>query len=370
MRARHAVFTTLFLARSLVTLIFIFLLPACAEGGAKVVEEDEFSMVLGLRMQPRIEFERTVPSADCTEWQRDFLIRRARITANGRMLDAKYKIEWKIDKTDGVDSHPSAQVENAYIQWPLGAGVEVRAGLYDQPFSRDRLTSDSKQLAVDRDAVSDVLSSLGLADNAVGFHFLGKVNGGRAQYAVGLFDNRMISGELQDLPMVVGRLDLNFGSTADVFQDAHFGGDSWYSVGVNGSYQGAIENASGADDGSNAAFGVDGMVDVPAGSGRVLARGEVNAVRTEAPAAHDAVDTSVWMAGLGFLTLEQRFQPIVRFDHVRVDADVGGGTRDIVHIGANFYQKGHNLKVQGDLRFESGTGEPVDGGRIQAQVYF
>jgi hypothetical protein len=356
-----------------VALVIFTLIPSNAIAGATVVEEDDFSMTLGLRMQPRLEFTKAQVSCACAEWQRDFLIRRARITANGKMLDAKYKIEWRIDKADAISSYgnePSAHVENAYIQWPLGAGVEVRVGLYDQPFSRDRLTSDSKQLAVDRGAVSDELSTLGLADNAFGFHFLGNVDEGLVQYALGLFDNRTIRGDLQDIPMVVGRLDLNFGSSASIFQDAHFGSDSWYSVGLNGSYQGGIENMYGADDGSNAAFGIDGMMDVPAGPGRFLARGEVNAVSTEAPAAVDDVDTSLWMAGLGFLTLEQRLQPIVRFDHVWSNADVGGGTKDIIHIGANFYQKGHNLKIQGDVRLESGTDEPVDGGRIQAQVYF
>ena len=209
--------------------------------------------------------------------------------------------------------------------------------------------------------------ALGLADNVVGFEFLGKVSGGRTEFAVGLFDNRRINGAFQDIPMVVGRLDFNLGATKDVFQDAHFGTDRWYSLGVNGSYQGSIEDATGADNGSNAAGGVDGMIDVPTGPGRLLMKGEINAIRSEPPAGGNRLDTTVWMVGAGLL-LNEKFQPIIRFDRVRLDDAAGGGTRNITYVGANFYQNGHNLKIQGDVRLEGGTNESVDGVRLQGQI--
>lgn len=377
MRAHHLGFTVRSSAAVLLALAFAQVLPPPAQGGVEVVKKDDFSLELGLRIQPRIEFEQ-VPASWGRRWQRDFLVRRTRLKVNGKMEAASYGFEWKIDGTDQINGPPSAQVENAWIQVPLGGGVELRAGLYDQPYSRDRLTSDSRQLAVDRGAVSNVPDAIGLADNAVGFHLLGKVHGGRAAYAVGLFDNRKIPGQFkgvpsafrsQDVPMVVGRLDLNFGSTASLFQDTHFGGDSWYSLGVNGSYQGSLENTTGKGDGSNGAVGMDGMIDVPAGPGRLFARGEANATKTEPAEGGNSVDTTVWMLGLGYLVLNQRLQPIVRFDQVRSDEAVeGGGTKNITHVGVNLYQKEHSLKVQGDVRLESGTGESVDGIRLQAQV--
>jgi hypothetical protein len=170
--------------------------------------------------------------------------------------------------------------------------------------------------------------------------------------------------------MVVGRLDLNLGSTKDVFRDAHFGKESWFSFGLDGSYHGALEDSIGVDDGSNAAAGVDGMVDVPWGGWRLLGRGELNTVSTDRPGPADAIHTTVWMLGLGVLVANQRFQPIVRFDETRLDDAAGGGVKDVTYLGANFYQKGHGLKIQGDVRFESGTGEPVDGARLQAQIDF
>ena len=343
-----------------------------AQAGVKVVEKEDFTLELGLRMQPRWEMERVrALSGSGKEWQRDFLVRRTRWKANGRILSAVYSFEWRIDQTDQAFVNAFGAVENAWLQYPLhGKELQVRAGLYDQPFSRDRLTSDSKQLAVDRGAVSNVPAALGLADNAVGLDLRGDVRGGRYSYAVGLFDNRTILGPFQQVPMVVGRLDFNFGKTNDIYQDAHFGDGSWYCLAVNGSYHGSLRDSSGVDDGSNAVFGVDGLVDVPAGPGRLLAKTEFNNVSVTQATGGNSLDTRAFMLGAGYLFLGERLQPIIRWDHVERDDAAGGGSLDITYVGANFYQKGHSLKVQGDLRFESSTGESLDGGRLQAQVDF
>lgn len=340
-------------------------LPVPAWSGVKVAESEDFSLELGMRLQPRLEYEHL----SSTDWQRDFLVRRARLKANGKMQNAIYGFEWKIDGTDQVGASPSAQVENAWIQLPLGGGIDLKAGLYDQPFSRDRLTSDSRQLAVDRGEVSNVPDGLGLADNATGFEFLGKAAKGRVSYAAGLFDNRKIGGRFQDRPMVCGRVDVNLGTTSDVFQDAHFGNDSWYSLGINGSYQ-TIENGAGNDSLTNAVAGVDGMLDIPTRAGRLFVRGEVSAIKVDPSGAGPAIDTSEWMLGAGLLVLDQRLQPFVRFDEVRFDALAGGGKRDITFVGMNLYRKGHSLKFQGDLRLQANSGEALDGARVQAQMDF
>ncbi len=336
----------------------------------KVVSTEDFTLELGLRIQPRMELENLTPPSGSSEWQRDFLIRRTRLKAFGKMQGATYNLEWRIDRTDNIGNAPNLGVENGYVQIPIGGGLELKAGLYDQPFSRDRLTSDSKQLVVDRGAVSGVPDALGLADNVVGFSVLGNLRGGRAAYTVGFFDNRLIPGRLQDIPLVVGRLDLHFGSTQGVFQDAHFGADKWCSLGINGSFQGSLEDTSGADDGSTKALGVDGMVDVPTSAGRVFLRGEINTIQTETPTGAKALDTTVWMVGAGLLMFDQHLQPTIRFDRTRLDDSAGGGSRNTTYVGANFYRNGHNLKFQGDVRMDSGTERAVDGGRLQAQIDF
>ena len=342
--------------------------PPVSHGGIKVAETPDMTLELGMRLQQRMEYTRIAAIGGGTDWQRDFMVRRARLKANGRMLTATYGFEWKIDGTDQIGASPAASVENAWVQFPLRTGLDLRAGLYDQPFSRDRLTSDSRQLAVDRGEVSNVPDALGLADNVVGFELLGKTKDSRLLYAAGLFDNRFIAGPLQDVPMVVGRLDCNLGSTKDIFQDAHFGTDKWYSFGVNGSYQGSIENAAGADDSTNAAGGIDGMIDVPYGKSRVFVKGELSAIRTAWHGSPRENNSTLRMIGAGVLLPDQRLQPFLRFDQVRGDRWARGGRQDITFIGANYYMKAHSLKLQGDLRMQAGTGDPVDGVRFQSQI--
>src|SRR5262249_39292906 len=133
--------------------------------------------------------------------------------------------------------------------------------------------------------------------------------------------------------------------------------------------QGGIENAGGLDDGLNGAFGVDGMIDVPASVGRLFARAEANLTTTRPATGGNTLDTRVWMVAGGILIMEQHLQPFVRFDEVGPDDAAGGGVVDVTYLGANFYQRGHSLKIQGDVRLQSG-GESVDGARLQAQIDF
>ena len=345
-------------------------IPATALAGYKVYEKDDQSLEVGMKIQARMEYSRIPAVGGGTEWLRDYMIRRARLKLNGKMQGVTYYMQWKLDNTDQVGVTSTAAVEDAYLQYPLKANLSARLGLYDAPFSRDLLTSDGKQLAVDRGVVSAVPSALGLVDNVVGFDLRGSMKEGHAQYVLGAYDNRIIAGRRQDIPMIVGRVDLNFASTKDVYQDAHFGGDKWYCIGLNGNVQSSIDGAVAQDSTTTEAAGADGMIDIPFGRGRLMLRGEVNAIRQVVIGPATDKNGTVMMLGGGYLIMHERLQPFVRWDRIQGDTPIGGTPRDITYAGANFYQKGHSLKFQGDLQFASGTGQSVDGGRLQAQIDF
>ena len=361
-----------FVLRWMAALLALILTPVAALAGYKVFEKDDQTLEVGMRLQPRMEYSRTPATGGGTEWLRDFFIKRARLKLNGKLQGVDFGFEWKIDGTDQNGTAPAAAVENAWLEYPLNKAIAVRAGLYDAPFSRDLLTSDSKQLAVDRGAVSAVPSALGLVDNVVGFDLRGSFKKKHVHYAVGLFDNRTIPARRQDVPMLIGRVDFNFGATKDIYQDAHFGTDKWYCLGINGQVQSSIDGplAFTPDSTTNEAAGVDGMLDVPMGKGRLMARGEINAIRQVVMGPAADRNSTVWMLGAGYLTSKERLQPFVRFDRIQGDTPIGGTPRDITTTGANFYQKRHNLKLQGDLQFVSGNGTSLDGGRLQAQIDF
>ena len=351
-----------------------------SHAGARVYDTEDFVVEIGLKMQSRLQFS-SIEKSGTTENRRDFMVRRARIKANGHMMKVTYGLEWRLDGTGliaGVATPtPIAGVENAWLQFPVLANgaLEIRTGLYDQPYSRDRLTSDSKQLAVDRGLASNVPAALGLADNAIGVDARGKLRGGHFMYAAGVFDNRTIQGPYQPDPMFVGRVDLNLGSSKDLYHSAHFGDDKWYSLGVNGGYQNAIEGAVETSPGvmevlgggRNTVVGVDGMVDVPLGPGRVYAMTEYNNIQQRLPGTTAKLDSRVWGAGVGYLFWDQRLQPVFRFDQL-INDDRSEVNETMV--GINWYKKGHSLKVQTDVAFLAGSGDSFDRFRMQAQIDF
>ena len=362
-------------------------LAPTAHAGARIYDTEDFVVEIGLRMQPRLQFTDATGFGDDGK-RRDFMIRRARPKANGHMMGVKYGLEWRLDGTGLVSglvlNAPIAGVENAWLQFPVldDGALEIRTGLYDQPYSRDRLTSDSKQLAVDRGLVSGVPAALGLADNAIGVDVRGKLKKGRIFYVGGVYDNRTIRGPFQQDPMFVGRVDLNLGSSKNVYHSAHFGDDKWYSLGLNGSYQNSIQDSVQAPGGGaitvegggrNTAVGVDGMIDVPVGPGRVFAMAEFNNIQQRKPGSTAKLDARVWGAGVGYLFWDQRLQPNFRFDQVINDDGIvttTGGEVNEATVGINWYKRGHNLKVQADVAFLASTGKSFDRFRMQAQIDF
>jgi hypothetical protein len=350
----------------LVPALLLALAPLPAAASVKVFESADRSLELGLRLQPRSEYTHT-DSGGRAEDHRDFYIRRTRLRVTARLDRVSGFLEWRIDGVDQAGVSAAGAVENVWIQFPIGAHAQLRAGQFDQPFSRDRMISYARQMAADRGTVSEAPGTMGLTDKAIGLELMGRLRRGRAEYRVGMFDNRTLPAARQDVPMFVGRLDLNFGETEDVFEDAHFGAGRWYSLAVNGSFQGSIENAAGARDSSNAALGVDGMLDVPCGGARLLVRGELHAIRTRWHAVDRASDVTLRMIGAG-LMIRDRVQPFFRFDQVTGDPVLR--PQDVALVGATWYQHGQAFKLTADLRLQAGTGAPVDGARLQAQIDF
>src|SRR5262245_52207789 len=125
----------------------------------------------------------------------DIAIQRFRLKASGEAWKAKYGVEMKIDGTGRTNANPSAQVENAWLDYAVSPEYLIgRAGLYDVPFSRDALTSDSKLLFMDRSLIKDALTGFGLADNGIGVMVRGRPIGGHVEYNVGGFNNESFDG--------------------------------------------------------------------------------------------------------------------------------------------------------------------------------
>lgn len=171
----------------------------------------EITFKPGLRVQTRYSY-------DSIDNNNDMYIRRFRLKAGGMAFNiAKYYLELKIDKEGYFNEEPRGRVENAWLDFTLPKCLGyLRAGLYDVPFSRNALTSDSKLLFMDRSLIKFALTKLGIVDNTVGVMLHGRPYGAHIEYAFGVFDNfefdrikesrRVHSDQL----MPAGRLVVNF----------------------------------------------------------------------------------------------------------------------------------------------------------------
>ena len=197
----------------------------------------------GLRLQTRYEYNTGSNNNDIS-------IARFRLKASGEVYEiAKYNLEMKIDNTGRSGANPSAAVENGWLDFVYSDALVGRAGLYDVPFSRDALTSDSKLLLIDRSLIKDALTSFGLADNGIGVMARGRPFGGRFEYMVGAFNNdrfdgfRTSSSRRSNLVMPMGRVAVDLLDPAPPFgygdyRASYVGKGQRLSIGANGGWLG------------------------------------------------------------------------------------------------------------------------------------
>jgi hypothetical protein len=324
----------------------------------------------GLRIQPRYSY-------DGNSNNNDFHIRRFRLKAGGKAYDlAKYYLELKIDGTGQFEASPSAQVENAWLDFPLAKDeVYLRAGLYDIPFSRDALTSDSKLLFMDRSLIKDAITGIGDADNTVGLMLHGRPYCGRYEYAIGVFDNLFFekvgplgtrdSNELQPAGRFAVCL-LDPATALDGYGDywaSYIGQGNRLDVGVNAGHLGRSFDGLVELD-HQSAWGVDLFYN----SGPYVFQTEFDWFVEDLVGVPD-IDGNGWYAQGGYLlSYECPVELAARYQVL--DSDLLADTLRWTSLGINYYIRDHNLKIQTDYTFRDGGIFDHDLYQIQIQLDF
>jgi hypothetical protein len=299
----------------------------------------------GFRVQGRYRYNDDIDNR--------FFIRRFRMKAGGRAFMARYYGELKIDNTGLVDS-PSAAVENAWVQFGLMPELNLRVGLYDAPFSRVALTSDSKLLLMDRGLIKDELSAEGFEDNTTGVLFHGRPMGGHLEYAVGVFQNR----EFEKVPMPAARFVANLldpapsGGYAD-YRGSYLDEGRRLAIGANVAYVPDARDAGTKFD----LYGLGG--DLFLGIGPYTLQAEYEWFRAEPRSGSNLTTKGGYVQGgykLDWLDAVlpngwrlPLFELAARYQDVDDDGDRSRSTS----LGWNAYIRGHSLKIQSDYSFRS-----------------
>ena len=288
-----------------------------------------------------------------------------------------YSIEVKLDNAGRFNRQPRAQVENAWMNFPVIPALAVRIGLYDMVFSRNALTSDSKLLLMDRSLIKGALTVLGITDNTVGILFHGRPFGGHLSYGFGVFDNLGFEvaeseGTLAreaDGAMLTGRVVLDLldpapaGGYAD-YKSSYIGQGSRLSIGANTAF---LQNAKVGDK----RFDLYAMgADLFFNTGPLTFEAEVdNYEEMVENNGGPEVDGYGWYAQCGFL-LFPFFELAARYQMLDQDDNDDTDRIEWTSLGFNIYVRGHNLKLQAEYTIKEEQALSVSNNIIQVQLQF
>lgn len=309
----------------------------------------------------------------------DIAVQRFRMKGAGQAWKARYGLELKIDNTGRTGASPSAAVENGWIEYSPLTALTTRAGLYDVPFSRDALTSDSKLLFMDRSLIKDALTGFGLADNGIGGMAYGRPLGGHVEYALGVFNNDRFdglgtAGRRSGSVMPVGRIAVDLLDPAPPagyadYRASYVGQGRRLSIGANGAW---LQNGrSGAQRFDVYAWGTDLFFNY----GPFTFQGEYDWFRLTGN-----VDRSNrgWFVQGGYLVepLRECFKEsapwfpdlelVARYQDLDAESFQPNRERR-TSIGMNTYIWQHNLKVQTEYSFRHVRQRP-DSNLFQVQL--
>ena len=313
-----------------------------------------------------------------------FRIRRARLGIQGHVWtpELQYHIQTEL-------AGASASLKRAYLNWrAVGSALQVEAGKFKPPFSRQQLTSYTRQQAVDRSVASDEfargeddgLMVWGTPLEGTVEYYAGVWNGegsnrNAQQDGDNMFGGRLVWMPLGRVPYHASALVPTDGPRVAIGAAALLNGGWLFDVngvgGIQAPTETCIAGACTTDPGDDAsvlqlAGELALMWSVFSASGEYFRR----TVAPEAEAAAE-LDATGWYAQAGAFVVPQRLEVGGRYSELdRDDSSSAGSIREITPF-ASWYIHGDDMKVQTDLTFmrtELASGENLNDTRFRAAL--
>ena len=300
-------------------------------------------------------------------------------------------MELKFDGTGAFETQAVGAVENAWIDFPLFQDKKpnLRVGLYDIPFSRDALTSDSRLLLMDRSLIKSELTEKGLADNTIGLMLHGRPMEGRFEYAIGVFDNVVFENTNTDANenstkvMPAGRVVWNFfdpagsgpyaGGLRQGYGDyfgSYVGEGKRVAVGANFAYlEEAIELGRGIEPDRHFtlyAYGIDLFFN----EGPWVFQAEYDTFYEGDTDTGPRLSADGWFVQGGVILFDRGsavWELACRHEQSNPEDDTEP-RRQNTTIGVNTYLRGHNLKVQSEYTWRRETDAEIQNDLAQVQL--
>mgnify|MGYP003574414097 CR=1 FL=1 len=291
----------------------------------------------------------------------NFRVKEARFYFKGKAFveGFTYKFQWK-------GSGSAVTLLDAYGNYVVTEGVQIRMGQFKVPYSRQELTSSSKLQLMNRSIVVDVFApgrDIGIMAHDV-YHFGENPDDMALEWAFGLFngDGTNVNGNDNNWLGWVVRLGFHpMGAVG--YGESNFAGGEDVKFAVAGSYY-SVRNRPAGTTVKNDLWEIDAVV-TWAG---LYAEGEYHNAKIN-PDGSSAADFSGWFVQAGYLFADNEFEIMARYSMIDWDKDATGlkNSKEWV-VGAAWYPEGfgHPFKVvlqigefKSDEANQSGGSSPI-----------
>ncbi|MEA2328732.1 MAG: phosphate-selective porin OprO and OprP [Thermoanaerobaculia bacterium] len=284
-----------------------------------------------------------------------FYLRRARLNAAGRFLEefnfrAEIELAGSLSNTSGL----RAQLTDTYINWNRFDSANIRIGQFKTPFGFEQLYADPQLTFAERPLVSDRLTP----GRQLGAQGGGDLWFDRFNWAAGVFNGNGINQNFNDNDrfLAVGRV-----SVAPI-SGRYFDQPSRWTIGID-SFRSHDANISIASE-----FGIDSTPTSAAkdnifagvrrgiGYDSQLQFGPVEAWGEYLQVTFDPADrvplhrfrSNGWSGQLSAFVIDNKLQLAARRERFDPNADVGRNETSITTLGASWYFKQNDIRLQLD----------------------
>jgi len=299
-------------------------------------------------------------------------VRRARIGVGGSFTEkVDYRLEGEFAGSLGASSAMRAQMTDGYITFLKSPALMIRTGQFKTPYGYEQLYSDTKLMTPERSAANDILT----VGRQLGVQLAGDVASKRVSYAIGAFNGNASNTSFNDTEtfLVAARLSSYLVGNAAAPRSLRVGVNGYTSddsavtllplFGVDSTPLSPARDNIFA--GNRSAYGIDAQF--------VSARTEVWAeyLSTEFEpdnnVPRDRFTSSGWYAQAGYFAIPSKLQLVGKYESSDLSDEVAGDDFDIYWLGANWFLKSHDIKLQ--LFYAIDGDDATDGsGRVVARV--
>ncbi|MFA6954644.1 MAG: porin [Thermoanaerobaculia bacterium] len=299
-------------------------------------------------------------------------VRRARIGMGGNFTEkVDYRLEGEFAGSLGASSAMRAQMTDGYITFLTSPALMIRAGQFKTPYGYEQLYSDTKLMTPERSTVNDFLT----VGRQLGVQLAGDLASKRVGYAIGAFNGNASNTSVNDDDsfMIAARLSSYLVGDAAAPRNLRLGVNGYTSDDTSV----AIPPVFGVDStpgspardnifaGNRTAWGVD--TQFVSGRTELWAEYLSTELEPDDKLPRDRFTASGWYAQAGYFAIPSTLQLVGKYEWSEPSDEVANDDFDVYWLGANWYLKSHDIKLQLFYALDDGAG--ADGsGRIIARV--